>query len=229
MQILLFFTAQAVLPDGGPVYAETDLSRFIAEPWNAISSLAIIIPAVYFFVKISPQFRTYAFLSYCIPLLFLGGTGSTLFHAFRVSKYFLFLDFMPIILLSLSISIYFWVKVLKPWWWVFIIVPPFIIARFLVFEFVEPPHSVNISYFISGVMILLPGILLLYKTHFKHGLQLLLAAIFFIASLLFRYSDIGASGLLYMGTHWLWHVFSAAGAFFVGNYIYIMKKERVIE
>ena len=107
------------LSDGGPIYTETNPDHWIVEPWNAISSLMIVIPAIIWLFKIRGQFKDYRFLIFAIPLMVLGGTGSTLFHAFRVSQFFLFMDVLPTAILTLSLSIYFWVKVFKRWWYVF--------------------------------------------------------------------------------------------------------------
>ncbi len=96
--------------DGGPIYAETDLSVLFTEPWNALSSLAILLPAVYWAVRLRGDYRTYSFIFYCIPLLFLGGLGSTLFHAFRVSKWLLLMDVLPTATLTLSVSFIFGTK-----------------------------------------------------------------------------------------------------------------------
>ncbi len=72
------------LSDGGPVYFETNLQNFIVEPWNAFSSLTIVLPAIYFLIKLYGKYRNYAFVIYfCCPLLLIGGFGSTFYHAFR--------------------------------------------------------------------------------------------------------------------------------------------------
>ena len=85
--------------DGGPIYVETDLSHFIAETWNALSSLAILLPAVYWGFKLPGNIKKYYFIYYCIPLLFLGGLGSMLFHAFRTSGWLLIMDVFPTVIL----------------------------------------------------------------------------------------------------------------------------------
>ena len=79
----------AITPlDDGPIYRETtDLSQFIVEPWNAFSSLTFWIPACIFLWQLQGRYRQQAFVVYfCIPMLVLGGLGSTLFHALRSSE-----------------------------------------------------------------------------------------------------------------------------------------------
>jgi hypothetical protein len=51
LQILLYFV-QEIPADGGPIYAETDLSKIVAEPWNAYSSLTFLLPVIYWFFKL---------------------------------------------------------------------------------------------------------------------------------------------------------------------------------
>jgi len=93
--------------DHGPVYHETDLSNFVAEPWNALSSLIIALPAVYFLIKYRGQYKIHAFIIYfCAPLLIMNGLGSTLFHAFRAHVFFLIMDVLPVVILTLGISIF---------------------------------------------------------------------------------------------------------------------------
>ena len=138
--------------DGGPIYAETDLSGFIAEPWNALSSLAIVLPAIYWAIKLKGQVRTYTFIYYCVPLLFLGGTGSTLFHAFRAHRGFLMMDWMPTAILMLSVSIYFWYKVLNQVWHVPIVIIGSFVLRIGFFALFPNLRTINANYFFTGVM-----------------------------------------------------------------------------
>ncbi len=152
------------LSDGGPIYTETNPDHWIVEPWNAISSLMIVIPAIIWLFKIRGQFKDYRFLIFAIPLMVLGGTGSTLFHAFRVSQFFLFMDVLPTAILTLSLSIYFWVKVFKRWWYVFFVIIISFAFRFLLFGKLPSHAAINISYAITGVITGLP-LLFLLLTH----------------------------------------------------------------
>lgn len=212
------------LPDGGPVYAETDLSRFIVEPWNAASSLLIVVPAIYMIVKLWGRFRQFPFLSYCIPLLILGGMGSTIFHAFRASPFFLVMDILPTFILTLSIGIYFWVKVLPQWWQMFFIVIPGIMINFLLFnlDIFSSHTTINVSYGLRGIIVFLPALILLYQTKMAKSGFLIGAIALFILSLIFREWDAHTFSFLPMGTHFLWHAFSGLGAFFLAEYLYFV-------
>jgi hypothetical protein len=212
------------LSDGGPFYTETNLRHFIVEPWNAFSSLTFLIPAIYWLWKIRKNLRNYGFIAYCIPLLVLGGLGSTFFHAFRSSEILLWMDVLPILILTLSVSTYFWHKVYDNWIVTIVTMILSFLGRRLILTVPGiPVHTaINISYAIGGVTIFLPVLLILIKTTFKKFGVVFLSVICFITSLIFREIDARSIHALPMGTHFLWHVFSAVGAFFLASYLYFI-------
>jgi hemolysin III len=205
--------------DGGPVYHETQLGQWLVEPWNAFSSLLFLIPVIYFFFKLKGHYKQYGFLIFwCSPLLILGGLGSTIFHAFRSHRFFLYLDFVPIAFLTLSISIYFFLKLTK-WWWIVLIIILSFLTRFSLFTFYHGHGAINASYFMTGILIFLPALLFLVKTRFFMVSRMIWALLCFGVALLFRFMDDWNNLPLPIGTHWLWHVFCAAGAWFLGSYL----------
>lgn len=212
--------AGALPPDGGPVYRETDMDQWIVEPWNALSSLLILLPAVYWALKLRGQYREYPFITFCIPLLFLGGLGSTLYHAFRSSRLLLLLDVTPTAILTLALAIYFWAKVLPRWWWAVLIVGGSLLVRVWLWNTLPAQAGVNASYAISGSIIFIPTLLLLYKTHLEASQYIFISVLFFSLSLFFRYTDRWQEFPLPMGTHFLWHICSGIGAFFLAEYLY---------
>lgn len=214
---------EKTLPDGGQVYAETNLKNFIAEPWNAVTSLAFLIPAFFWIVRLKNQYGKYKFLTFCIPLLIAGGLGSTLFHAFRVSKYLLMLDYLPIFILTAAVSIFLWKKVVLKWAYLLMIALPILAIRVFLSDFFSPHEAMNISYFITGTLIFLPALILLFKTRFAGLSDFLLSLVCFSLSLLFRKIDTQSVSYLPMGTHWLWHLLGAAGSFFLSQYLYAVE------
>lgn len=206
--------------DGGPIYAETNPDWIIMEPWNAISSLAFLVPVVFWFLRIKGHYKEYFFLTLCMALLFLGGIGSTLYHAFRTSWFLFMLDVMPIQVLTLLVSGYFWIKILTRWYYIFPVLIPFVAVRFAVFYVFDSFYAVNAAYFFTGVMMFLPALILLIKTKFKHFKVLLIGALLFSISLTFRHIDNEITFLFPMGTHWLWHVFGAIGSGYLGGYLF---------
>ncbi len=209
----------ATLPDTGPLYTETDLSNFIVEPWNAATSLAFLLPAVYWAYVLRKDFRQNWFLLYCSTLLFIGGIGSTLFHAFRSSQFLIVLDFLPMAIVTLSICIYFWHKLLKKWHWVLLIVLPFFALRYLIFDQLGHHNSINASYFLSGTLFFVPILFILLKTNWQNALLAFLGLSSFVISLFFRQIDAWNPPLFSIGTHFLWHIFGAIGAHFIAAFI----------
>lgn len=208
------------IADGGPLYFETDFNHLIVEPWNAFSSLTFLIPVFYLLWKLRGHYREYAFLVFwAAPLMAIGGLGSTIYHAFRESRFFLFMDFVPIALLTVSVSIYLCLKVLPKWWWVVLIIAASMGLRFLAFGIFSGSGRINASYFITGVMIFLPAIIFLVRTHFYEVRLLIYGALLLGLALFFRYADDFRPPLLPNGTHWLWHVSTSAGAIFMAIYL----------
>lgn len=206
--------------DGGPVYAETNPDQFIVEPWNAFSSLLIVLPAIWWLFVIRNNATGFKFMLYCIPLMILGGTGSTLYHAFRSSSFFLYMDFVPTAILTFSLGIYFWIKVLKKWWHVFFVIIISFLPRFLFFNSLPTHAAINLSYTITGVMIGLPLLIFLFRTRFYKWRYVVITIALFLAGILFREADSWHISFLPMGTHFLWHVFTGIGAWFILGYLY---------
>ena len=220
---MLLSLLQLIQPaDNGPIYRETtDLSLFIVEPWNAFSSLTFLIPAFIFLWQLRGQYSAYAFVVYfCSPLLILGGLGSTFFHAFRSSGWLLAMDVLPIVLLVLGVSIWVWLKVLPGKIWIVPVLIAFFGLTWLSGVFLQGQDRISAGYVVRGLMLLLPCFLFLLKTGFRQSLLFFTAATFFLLALLFRFTD---EKILFTfmpwGTHWLWHVSTAFGAYFLGEYL----------
>ena len=214
--------------DGGPWYAETHITDdLIVEPWNAFSSLAIAAPAIYFLWKIRKQPRQYGFLLWCIPILFVNGIGSTLFHGLRTSRIFLVMDYLPAILLTLSITAYFWIKILPKWWMGVLVMLGVFFLRFAVFGLFPGQIAINISYAIGGAAFLLPVILMLRRMGAEYTVQILLAVVCFILAIYFRGADKEFVHIVPFGTHFLWHVFTGIGAYFLANYLFFIRTQEL--
>ncbi len=209
-----------VLPDGGLYYAETDPNAFIVEPWNAISSLSFWIPVFYWLQKLRGKWMLYPFLSFCMPLMFLGGLGSTLFHAFRSSPWLLLMDVLPILVLTLALSFYFWVKVLRHWIFALLILVGYFICRWFFFSYFPQSLAINLSYFMRGMLMFLPAVLLLRKIRYRFVEYLVLTIFFFVLALTFRYLDKSMIPWMYMGSHWLWHLSTTIGSCFLAEFLY---------
>ncbi len=217
---------QSLIHDHGPMYAETISSAggWIIEPWNALSSLVIAAPAVYWAWKLRGQYRKFWFLALCMPFLFLNGLGSTLFHATRSSDLLLMMDVLPAAIVTMLVSIYFWVRALPKWW---MVIPVMVVSgglRPLMFYLFEPPLSINMGYLVGGLTFLIPLVIILSRTKFQ-GVGYIIGVIAaFTVALLCRQFDLDSMGILPMGTHFLWHVFTGIGGFMIGGYLYSLEK-----
>lgn len=213
------------LRDGGPRYTETDLSRLVVEPWNAASALAFLGLVVAWAVRLRGEYRRYPFLSYCLPLLAVGGIGGTIYHAFRASPVFLVMDYGPIYVLAAATTIYLWVQVAPRWWHVLAVVL-LCVALQLLASSLPRHYAISVSYASLAVLILAPAAVLLAKTRFRHGGWVALALACFAAALFFRVAD--AWHLLApVGTHWLWHLFGAATTAALMEYLYRLRREKL--
>ncbi len=208
------------LADGGPRYAEYHPDLIVVEPWNAASSILMMIPAIYWFFKIKNNLKAKPFLVFAIAMVFLGGLGSTLFHAFRVSQVFLLMDVLPSAVLTLAIAVYFWLRILNRWWYVLFIFIPVLFLRWLIFKELPNHISINISYAISGLLVIVPLLIFLVRSHYRKGDTVIYILIFFGLALLFRQLDVHSFALLPQGTHFLWHFFSAIGSYFILAYLF---------
>ncbi len=227
-QVVLVFTSIAEgqiawfdqqMTDGGPRYTEFHSGQLIVEPWNAVSSVFMMLPALYWLIRWWPQLKLQFFLLYSLTLVFLGGLGSTLFHAFRVSSFFLYLDFVPPAVLTLSLSVFFLLKILPGWRYVALVLLPVIALRVILFQHLPQHLSINLSYAFSGMIIIVPLLIYLIKTRFLFGGDVLLTILLFGFALFFRQTDIHSIDFLPQGTHFLWHIFSAAGAWYLLRYL----------
>ena len=216
------------ITEGGPWYAETHITdAIIVEPWNAFSSLAIAFPAFYFLWKIRKNPKQYDFLLAAIPFLMLNGIGSTLFHGFRTSRFFLIMDFLPALIVTLMITVYFWSKVLPKWWMSFAVITPIFLLRFGIIDLWPGQAGMNMSYTISGITFLVPVFLILRKYQWSKSLNIIAGALCFILAIYFRQVDKDFTDLIPFGTHFLWHICTGIGAFLLADYLYLIRTQEL--
>jgi len=206
--------------DSGPIYQETLAGRLPVEPFNTYSNIFFLIIIIYFSLKVYRDYKTHRFLAWTIPVLFMGFIGGTVYHATRSHDIWMYMDWLPIIMLCLAVSVYYATKLKIPLkkrlFLIFVIL-------FLVFgvSFIPLPQHVNTSvgYIATATGLLLPIITYFYTTKVLHWQFILLAVLSFGLAISFRILD-NFVYILPMGTHWLWHVFGALSVFFLINYIY---------
>lgn len=208
-------------------YYELHPEALIKQPWNAYSSLIFFLPVIFWLWKIRGNYRKYAVLTTILPLLFLNGVGSTLFHAFNGGMVFTLLDVLPPFVMTLFLAAYFWKVAIDSWVWGTVITLGFlglnVLANYWFHMYGTPEHGVNVYYLIAGIMILTPIFWNLMKSDW-HGWHLVVLSLVFVTlALLFRSMDFPTPNpfpeTLPQGTHFLWHIFSAIGVFPLGYYL----------
>lgn len=210
--------------DHGPIYTETDMTKPLPEPWNGFSSLSFVLAGMWWLYFLRKKLSGHIPLAICMVILIINGVGSTLFHATRASRWFLMMDWMPIMLLGLILIFYFWARALSPAWWLtFLIIPGLVVliryARNLI-EVNGHQASISLSYGMMAACAILPVAVHLIRTKGKHWKWILAGGIMYGLGMFFREADRWEPHLLPMGTHWLWHVFNGLGAGLVTAYVY---------
>lgn len=231
----LDFFRELMIQDGGPWYHEFRPHSWIKEPWNSISSLFFFAPVVFWIWKLKGQYREHKIILALLPLLFLNGLGSTLYHAFRDERLFLVLDFLPASLMSITLSVYLWTQIVKRWYYGLLIVIGFYLLGYstirLFLQFEKIDHlAPNFGYFFIGLAFLTPLLIIMKRTRF-HKSQFAFGTMLFLAlALLARSSDYPNPNpfpdVLPMGTHFLWHLLTVCAAFSMGFYLYHLKDVR---
>jgi hypothetical protein len=210
--------------DGGPIYAETPPhlhpGQWLIEPWNAVSSLLIVLPGLFFLYRLRGYYRQEVLLTACAVLLILGGMGSTLFHGLRVSRWFLSLDVLPTLLVFVLITLHLWVRAVGNW----VLAVALVLAEFGLSAFVytqlKGSYAINLAYFIRGTAFFLPLVILLYRTRFRQSVLVLGGLLSFVLALWFRTADKDMTHILEMGTHFLWHSATGIGGLLLAEYLF---------
>lgn len=221
---IIFMQALQNPADGGSLYAETNLNHLFPEPLNAITSCFFLAIAFYWLFKLSGNFKSHPFLSYCLVLLFIGGIGGTTYHAFRLWQPFIMMDWLPIMLLCISAGVYFLAQLIR-WYYAALLVVAYIGFQLFFRKMMVTDNMqlfVNINYALMAALVLLPVLAYLISTKLKHGKWVGIALISFIFALTFRIAD--KWEWLASGTHFLWHTFGAIASFCMFHFIYLTKK-----
>ncbi|MXV51532.1 hypothetical protein GS399_11170 [Pedobacter sp. HMF7647] len=212
--------------DGGMMYAETNLSHTFPEPLNTITSGLFLILAIFWLIKLKGFDKRHKFLSGCAWLLLIGSIGGTTYHGLRRWSIFIMMDWMPIMLLCLAASVYFWIRALGKWYYGLLVFIAFGLVEFFVRRFImrnELQLGININYGVMALMVLLPILVLLIRQRWQNGRYILVGLAAFTIALFFRATD--SSALLPLGTHFLWHTFGVIAA--ASMFMFIYEVERV--
>ncbi|MDV6169702.1 hypothetical protein R1T16_14795 [Flavobacterium sp. DG1-102-2] len=213
-------------PDGGMLYAETNMQHLFPEPLNAITSFFFLAIAVYWTIKLRTCYKEHSFLSAAILLLYIGGIGGTIYHGLRQWRFFIMMDWLPIMLLCVAAGVYFLGRVTRWYFAVLFVVLYLCFQLFARQQMAEDDNMqlfININYAVLAGMVLFPVLAFLISTKFSNGRWVGFALVAFIIALTSRVVD--AWHITSFGTHFLWHTFGAVAAFCMFQYIYLINKK----
>lgn len=172
----------------------------------------------------------YVFLSIASWILLVGSIGGTLYHGLRRYPVFIMMDWLPISILCLLASIYFWIKFPGKWFVGVIALIAFILIEVQLRKLMHGNNlqlGISLNYAAMVLMVLLPLVLLLIKMK-GHNWQFMVAALVsFGIALFFRVADSGA--LLSVGTHFLWHTFGAIATALMFVFLKRIAEDRLVK
>lgn len=204
--------------DGGPIYHETNFDQFIVEPYNMITAAAFLGVFLFWAARVyKPEFKG-TFLKRVLPILAVGGIGGTLYHGFRNHAVWIYMDWVPIVILTLLASAYFMSKVTGKWWLAAVFVFSFFFAMGAAHVYIPRRYATSAGYFLQALMVLLPVLLFLRQRAWAYARYVVGAVLAFAVALTSRILD--PQGFLPMGTHFLWHVFGAVSGSLMIGFIY---------
>lgn len=211
-------------PDGGSLYAETNMQHIFPEPLNTITSCFFLAIAIYWTIKIWYHKREHAFMTGALLLLYIGGIGGTIYHGLRQWGFFIMMDWLPIMLLCVSAGVYFLAKLTKWYYAVLLIIAYGFFQYYARRQMTRGDLQlfININYAVLAGIVLLPVIGYLIRTHFKNSRWVGFALLAFVLALTFRVSDKWGWLPQGTGTHFLWHTFGAIACFCMFKYIYLI-------
>ena len=204
--------------DGGPIYTETNFANFIVEPFNTVSAILFVLMAAYWYWRMKGRYGKHLFLTISTTLLAIGGIGGTLYHGLRNSAFFMYMDWLPILIICLMASIYFMVKVSSHWWTALLVFALVVGLHIATITWVAPRHQTSVGYVISGAFVLIPTFLAMLRTRFYKWWYVAYSLFAFSLALVFRIADRFTS--LEIGTHFLWHLFGCLSGFYMFKYVF---------
>jgi hemolysin III len=211
--------------DFGPIYAETLFGRFPVEPWNTFSNLIFILVFIHFFQKIQQQPRRYPITFVSLMILLVGFIGGTIYHATRSHNIWLFLDFMPIGVLVLLGTLFFWRKLTGSLWKaLLLLILTLGASRLLSYLLITERHvRISFGYIMMAVVILLPAFLLSRKLSWKGRCSLIKAVVSFSGAVLCRIGDASWGKVLPMGTHFIWHILGGIATYYLFSFLLMVE------
>jgi hemolysin III len=234
--------------DQGPIYKETDMSRIPVEPWSTWTNLIFLSVFIYYAIKTRFNYKKFPMMVIFLVILLIGWFGGTVYHATRSNNIWLLMDYIPIMIIVLTASIYFWRELVGNWLLVmtFTLVP-IMIYRFI-FHLLPVPHfvSISIGYTLLASVVVVPLIPhCIHKTP-EGWKMLVISLVSFGLAISCRLLDnqqiVGRPSLpqffqdhfgwiedIPMGTHFLWHIFGGICCLCMFSYVFNAEKKKQLE
>lgn len=215
-------------PDRGPLYTETPpevglhqpFPGPVAEPWNTATAFLFVLIVAFWVIRLRGRLRNYPFLAVTLPILLVGGIGGTLYHGLRSWVGYFLMDVLPINVLGLLVSIYFWVRLGPRLWHLLTMLGVLCLLQLLGHWQLPTHYAINLSYALLAMIIVTPLVFVMIRTRFRYAGWIATALVCFAIAWFCRLVDAWRPPLLPMGTHWLWHTFGAATTLALSEYVY---------
>lgn len=212
--------------DFGPIYRETDMTRFPVEPFNTYSNLIFLFVIVYWAKKL--RFRSHPFLTSCISILSVGFFGGIIYHATRNHNLWLYLDFIPIVMIAAGVCIYLWYRILSENPTVFRQMGvAFLLLCGIAFSAAKAiGNSITMGYLLLALCIVTTALIHCRLKNWLAFRSLFSATLFFALAIGSRTLDAYPEMIpLPMGTHFLWHIFGGLSTFLLIRYLYLTETQ----
>ncbi|MCX7699850.1 MAG: hypothetical protein N2039_03145, partial [Gemmataceae bacterium] len=123
---------------------------------------------------------------------------------------------------------YLWVR-LRPRWYHLTAVLLLLVVMQLPFALMKETHHAIVAHYITlAALILIPTVITLIRTRFRHANLIKLTLVCFGWAILFRFLDpLTAPILPGLGTHWLWHTFGAITTGLLAEYFFRLETEPI--
>lgn len=218
-------------PDHGPLYTETPaevkagqpFTGTVAEPWNTATAFLFVLIVVYWVIRLRGRLKHHPFLAVTLPLLLVGGIGGTLYHGQRNWVGFFLMDLLPIYLLGLIVSVYWWIRLGPRVHHLLAMIVVLGLLQLLGMWQLPAPWAIQLSYASLAMLMLIPLALVMIRTRARHWQWVATSLVSFGIAWFFRIADTWQPPLLPMGTHWLWHTFGALTTFALAEYVYLIE------
>lgn len=200
-----------------PTYCEKVANSIFIEPVNALTNLAFLISTILTYKMLKAKNIKNSIYYFFPWIIFLIGFGSTSWHLYRSPVTLLF-DAIPIyIFLGLSFFLLLR-KLVKNTNLTFGAIGLFILLQ--IFLTINFPYIFNGSIrHIINAIILLALVFWTYKKVGKVALQLVFVFLIYIVGIIFRTIDLQICPIFNVGTHFLWHLLVAWGAYLIVRFL----------